>query len=281
MRRPALAAILLLAGCGVGGGGALIPGAAGTPGATAPLIDRTRAGWQVLDLASGQATALAAVPDLAGNPAYRDRLLVFRLVDDGLVAAGQGLRARQDDELPATQAAPACYLGVAELTRAQWRLLAGSAPWLGLPGGEGGDDRPAGGLGLAAVQAALARWNGGHGLHLGLPSALQWEAAARAGGTATWPWGEDYRQSVVRQQAVTWETQQADGGSGPQPFGARQANAWGFHDLCGNQWELVADGSARGGSWADSVSLARPANRILPEPDARLPTVGVRLVYMP
>ncbi|MCK6489635.1 MAG: formylglycine-generating enzyme family protein [Planctomycetes bacterium] len=287
MRRAPLALLLpalaVLAACGGSGGSLPVPAAGGA--ASGVLVDRGRAQWQVLDLASGQTVlAAAALPDLAANPAYRDRLMVFRLVPGGVAALGGGTRARQADELPASAAVEPFYLGAFEVTRSQWLHLAGSAPWLAAevaPAAADDPALPATGLSPALAAAGLARWNAAHGPQLHLPQPAQWEHAARAGSTGTWPWGEDGRAGAVRAFAVTWEAQLGEAAPGPRPVGGRLANAWGLHDCCGNAWELVADGSARGGSWADATSLARPANRLVLDPDEAGAAVGVRLLYRP
>ncbi|MCK6491141.1 MAG: formylglycine-generating enzyme family protein [Planctomycetes bacterium] len=281
MRTVLIAACALIAGCGTGsGGGSAIPGVAGGTGVAGGVAD-TRAAWQVVDLASGLATPQAAVPDLAANPAYRDRLMAFRLVPGGAAALGQapGSFARQEDEPPRTALVAPCYLAAFECTRAQWRRLGGGAPWedpaLATLAGSG-DDLPAIALGPAAAQAGLAAWNAGHGPHLALPSADEWEAAARAGGGGAYPWGDEHRASAVAAWAVTAE----GGATAPQPVGRRLANALGLHDLAGNVWELTADGWVRGGSWADPLSLARCANRREIPADGWA-TAGLRLVWRP
>lgn len=270
MRIAALVLALIVAGCG------------GSAGGTS-FVEETRARWQVVDLATGVASPRADIPDLASNPDYRDRLMAFRLVPGGRAAIGAGAFARQPDEVDAGRELPPCYLAACETTRAQWLRIAGTSPWTALVPADvagtagAGTDVPAVGLSMEGVGAALLQWNRAHRARLRLPDPDAWEAAARAGSAASQPWGEDRRQSTVRLHAVTWE----DAPSGPQPVLGRLPNAFGLHDMCGNVWELVADGTARGGSWADASSLARPANRLAVEPDAVLPTVGVRLSYSP
>ncbi|MCK6490126.1 MAG: SUMF1/EgtB/PvdO family nonheme iron enzyme [Planctomycetes bacterium] len=279
--RLVLAAVLL-AGCAVGGSGGGGAGTGSAPaagGGVSASADAVRGEWQLLDLVSGAQQPLASLPDLAANPAYRGALVAFRrLQPGGALGSPAGAFARQDDEPPQAVAADrAYYLGACELTRAQWRVLAGSEPWRGLPGEQaGGDDLPALGVSLVAVQAALTRWNAGHSARLALPQPWQWELAARAGSTASFPWGEDRRAAVAALHAVT-----AESGGAPRPVGGRQANAFGLHDLCGNAWELTADGTIHGGSWADALALARPANRAAILPDSVHATVGVRLVLIP
>jgi formylglycine-generating enzyme required for sulfatase activity len=276
----ALLLVLALAGCGigVGGDGGQAPVVPAVGSGIAGAAAGTRATWQVLDLGSGSVLSAESMPGLAGDPAYRDRLMAFRLVDLQVASLGQqpGSFGRQDDELAQTVAAPGFYLGAFEVTRGQWRRLAGSSPWDGLPGPSaadaGRDDLPATGLSAELVRAALGRWSA----RLALPQPWQWEAGARAGSAAAFPWGDDVRASVAGRYAAT-----ADTGGTLLPVGSLAANPLGLHDLCGNAWELVADGSVRGGSWADALVLARPANRALPDPALAHPAFGVRLVLRP
>lgn len=266
--RPLLVPVLLLlAGCGVGGAGG------GDP-AVAAAADDTRGTWQVLDLASGAAQAAEAAP-------ARSQALAFRRVRlAGWTGSASGAFARQDGEdgLAAVPVGSGFYIAACELTRAQWRLLAGSTPWVGLPGADaaGGEDLPALGLSFTQVGAALAAWNAAHGPHLRLPSPAEWEVAARAGGAASFPWGEERRGAVAGRYAVTADTDTA-----PQVVGSRLPNALGLFDLCGNAWEWDAAGDLRGGSWGDPLSLARPAARAGLLPDSQHAAVGVRLVYLP
>jgi formylglycine-generating enzyme required for sulfatase activity len=124
----------------------------------------------------------------------------------------------------------------------------------------------------------------------------EWEYAAKAGSTASFPWGEDpaqacrhanvYDESAARDLAAPIAPAACDDGF-PRvaPVGQLQANAFGLHDMTGNVWEWVqdcyampypadvpVDGSAqtrsgcdrrsvRGGSWITAVSRQRPTFR--------------------
>jgi formylglycine-generating enzyme required for sulfatase activity len=285
MRRLLLASALLLAGCQLGSGdpaaAAVVPGTAG--GGLAQARAETGAPWLVLDLDLGSASAHTTPPDLAANPAYRDRLLVLRRVEAGGAQLGQAAGfARQGDEAARTALWQPFHIAACELTRAQWRRLGGGEPWrsatpAGLAGGAG-DDLPATGMSAQQAAAVLAGWARGNG-RLALPAGDEWETAARAGSSTTWPWGEERRASLVAGWALVAET--AGGVDGPRPVGGRAANALGLHDLVGNVWELTADGAMRGGSWADALALARPANRDLLPPDTGHAAVGLRVVWRP
>lgn len=260
--------VVTVAGCGVGvqgGGDTGVVDAAAT----------TRATWQILDLTTGAVSSSEVVPGTAADLGYRDTKMLFRLVPAGPAVLGQapGTLGRQADEAASAVTLPPFYIGVFEVTRAQWRRLAGTQPWVGLPGPvEQRDDLPATGVSFAALQIALAT----HATRLALPQAGQWEAAARAGTATVFPWGDDPRASVAGRYAAT-----ADTGNALRPVGSLTANALGLYDVCGNAWEFTADGGLCGGSWADALILARPANRAAIESNTVHPAIGVRLVFTP
>jgi formylglycine-generating enzyme required for sulfatase activity len=115
--------------------------------------------------------------------------------------------------------------------------------------------RPVVNVSLAAAQGFIAWLNEGIGHRFRLPTEAEWEYAARAGSTTTYPWGEAF------------DTHRANGdgiGAGDRwyftaPVGSFPPNAWGLYDMIGNVWEWTqdcyverhgdapADGSARKG----------------------------------
>ncbi|MCK6491440.1 MAG: formylglycine-generating enzyme family protein [Planctomycetes bacterium] len=274
MRAAPLAALLLLASCAGGS-----PGSSPS-GSLAVHQAETRSDWQVLDLRSGTLTALPTPPGSLAN--WSGALVPMRLIRGAIAAVGQepGTFARQGDEVAGVVAPAPFAIAAQELTRGQWRLIAGSAPWEALEPasvrGQGGDELPATGISYAEAESALAGWSAAHGLRLVLPSAAEWELAARAGGGPC-PWG-GLPVPAAASWAVTADTVDPPG---PRAAGGRLANAFGLVDCLGNAAELVSDGSARGGSWADALALARAANRLDLEAGTRHAGVGLRLAYRP
>lgn len=261
-----------LAGCG-GTGSTTASGDLATDAA------RGTATWQVLDLATGAVVPSAELPLPANDPAYRDRYLALRRLPAGTVALGSasGAFARQDDEVATRTAFAGAYIGMLELTQAQWRRIAGDAsrPWTALGGAEG-DALPATGMSWQEAHDALAAWGKAR---LRLPDPATWEVAARGGGSGAFPWGDGRDASLARTYAVTWDGDRD--ASGPLPVGGRLANGFGLFDMAGNVWELTSDGAMRGGSWDDALALARCANRAAIDADAGHPSVGLRVVYLP
>ncbi|GEM_PF-1344378 len=122
--------------------------------------------------------------------------------------------------------------------------------------------------------AAFCRWVGGR-----LPTADEWEVAARGSEARIFPWGNKFdpgKCSVVNQP-----------GRGPESVFLREGGAspFGVEDLCGNVFEWTDDrqGSSQrrkvmGGSWKSDPVLTIPSLRSLRDPDVRYSDVGFRCV---
>ena len=280
MKRTALAAVLtamILSHSSCGGG---------STGELTEAVAETTADWLLLDLIDGTVTPKATMDDLDTNPKYRDRVMVFRRITGGSSAQGQaaGTFAAQADETPDTASLPHYYVGVFEITQAQWVRLAGTRPWQDLPSGlvvAGlNDDRaPAFNLGRNEVRTRMSSAGSRLGVRLVLPSDAQWERAARGGTAGIFAWGDSRDSTVAGTLALVSET--GAGRTGPDEVGQRQANAAGLFDVHGNVWEVTNEGNLRGGSWHDSLAMARCANKVELDPDAVYATVGVRLVLEP
>ena len=158
---------------------------------------------------------------------------------------------------------------------------------------------------------AYAAWlSAKTGQHYRLPSASEWEYAARAGGTAAQPWSADgsdacANANVADQSAAHrypgWTVFACnDGYAQTAPVGSFKANSFGLNDMLGNvfQWTedcwnadykgAPIDGAARmdgncaerelrGGSWFSSPNYVRANYRNHFAVDYRTSTVGIRL----
>ena len=144
------------------------------------------------------------------------------------------------------------------------------------------------------------------GLEYRLPSAAEWEYAARAETNTPWYWGEnieDQCRNANGADAATdfpWRTGCNDGHARTSLVGSFQANAFGLHDMLGNAWEWVQDcfnwsydgapatGVAwekgdcsarvmRGASWASTPKYLRAAHRAGERPTFRSDYTGFRV----
>lgn len=237
--------------------------------------------FQILDLTTGQVESRSAILDLDTNPEYRSTKMVFRAVvgGSGQVGSAPASFGAQLDETQATVTTQRYYLGVFEVTRDQWSSLAATTPWTAFTASQVGTDvgdKPASGMSRDDVVALLTTWNAAQTNDLVLPTETQWEYACRGGTTSTFAWGEDRSDAVVEDYAIVSET--AGGISGPRVVGARVPNAFGFFDMHGNVWEFTTSDNIRGGSWRDSLPMARSANRKALDQITGHPLVGLRLV---
>jgi formylglycine-generating enzyme required for sulfatase activity len=184
------------------------------------------------------------------------------------------------------------YLGVHEVTNAQWKRVMGSVPttWQD-------DDRPVERVSwddtvefcrklsaLPEEQAAERAYR--------LPTEAEWEYACRAGTTTQYSYGIDDK--------LLGEYGWFDGNSGNKthPVGEKRPNGWGLYDMHGNVWEWCSDwygkypdgrltdpagpsgGSirvVRGGSSYNSAGSCRSADRNGRGPSNRHDYLGFRL----
>lgn len=265
--RPALAALLILVGCGSAASGGLADDAAVTDSP-----------WVVLDLASGTVTPASGTVDPADG-SWSGDLVLFRVLPPGEAVVGRAVAdsAAEADEHPQRRVqTDRLWIAAHELSQRQWLRLAGSRPWLmALPVTDPspwlGDGLPAFGLSPRLAEAALARPLA-NGWLLDLPDSDEWERACLAGGSGKYAWGDD--PDLAPAHAVCASLL-------PQAVGGRQGNAWGLHDVHGNVWELVRDGGGwlvRGGGWDQPVVTARASNRLQVGIDCLGWNVGLRPV---
>lgn len=125
-----------------------------------------------------------------------------------------------------------------------------------------------------------------------LPTAEEWEKAARAGEQVIYPWGND---DPSKKKNANYNKNGKF--KGPSPVGAYEegTNAWGIADMSGNVWEWTTSAEAvakdaeaeetevefrivKGGSWMDGPAELRISNYKTIDTTEKSNEVGFRLV---
>ncbi|MFM8771882.1 MAG: bifunctional serine/threonine-protein kinase/formylglycine-generating enzyme family protein, partial [Candidatus Kapaibacterium sp.] len=168
------------------------------------------------------------------------------------------------------------YIGVYEVTNAQWKRVMGSVPsnWKD-------DDRPVEQVSWDdAVEFCKKLSELPEERRAGrvyrLPTEAEWEYACRAGSTTQYSFGDD--ESQLGEHG--WFEDNSGGQT--HPVGQKRPNDWGLYDMHGNVWEWCSDwygdypkGAvtdpqgpasasgrvARGGSWGRTAWFCRSASR--------------------
>jgi formylglycine-generating enzyme required for sulfatase activity len=144
----------------------------------------------------------------------------------------------------------------------------------------------------------FCRWVGGR-----LPTAEEWERAAKGGEDRVYPWGDQPPNGALAnfcdkncpdafndEQRQRWtdnhwiDYAQDDGYAGTSPVGVYPSGAskWGLLDMSGNVWQWTASNydatnkEVRGGGWAGTHRDLRASYRYRHRPSDRLTFVGFR-----
>ena len=227
--------------------------------------------YLVLDLSEGSrddacypVRFLDAPPAGGWGEEYRTRLVALRRIEPGSVRMGCGPweLGYAGNERPAAEVriSRPYYIGVFELTQAQWRRVAGSpcglyagddhpvesVSWERIRGRRAGASWPASArvdegsfLGCLRDRTCIGSWD--------LPTEAQWEYACRAGATNAIAPGLDL-VSTGRDPGLDRFARYSAGVSGGpngvrrhEAVGSFEPNAWGLYDMHGNVAEWCRD----------------------------------------
>jgi formylglycine-generating enzyme required for sulfatase activity len=240
---------------------------------------------------------LSAEATLALPPLRNSIGIELKLLPAGAFMMGEA--GGDKDEIPheVTLTKP-FYIGVYEVTNAQWKRVMGTEPskWKDA-------DCPVETVSWDDANEFCRRLSAlpeeklaGRGYRL--PTEAEWEYACRAGTTTRWSFGDD--ESRLGDHA--W----FDGNSGNRthPVGKKKPSAWGLFDMHGNVWEWCSDwygdyakgvvtdpqgpsgGSSRvlrggGGDWSLADEFCRSATRARVDSSYRDNFLGFRLALSP
>jgi len=199
------------------------------------------------------------------------------------------------------------YLGVHEVTQAQYEKVMGDKPWSGeawMKWVKEGPEYPATYVTWENAQEFCRKLSAKEGRTYRLPTEAEWEYACRAGSKTRYCFGDD----VSELGTFAWYCENAwrvDEKYAHQ-VGLKRANVWGLYDMHGNVHERCADwydddyyekspgvdpegpstGSSRverGGGWGGYAGHCRSAFRAMlpPEPDYRFAGLGFRVALVP
>lgn len=152
-----------------------------------------------------------------------------------LVPGGPFLTGSDDPEAdeavgPLREASvPSFYIDETEVTNAEVKAV---DPGYEFP--EGREHHPATGLTRAEAAAILSK------MGKRLPTALEWEKAARGTDGRSFPWGFENREGVAHVGDVT-QGCRLESGLAPVGSYPEGASPYGCLDMVGNAWEWVSD----------------------------------------
>ncbi|MEI6506232.1 MAG: formylglycine-generating enzyme family protein [Planctomycetota bacterium] len=222
--------------------------------------------------------AIAALPPLRNSIGMKLKMLPV----DRFKMSHNGVRGTRLEQTPHEAAVDTpVFIGVYEVTNAQWKRVVGS-----VPSSHSDDDRPVEMVTWDAAVAfckilSLVPEEQKAGRFYRLPTEVEWEYACRAGTTTNYSFGDDV--SLLGEYA--WFDRNS--GNQSQPVGRKKPNAWGLYDMHGNVWEWCADACVeggvslranRGGGWqgGDYRSVGRETH----SPTARAGNLGFRVAMI-
>lgn len=206
------------------------------PTQASPVPDSSRT--LTLDLGKGATMKLALIPAgkfLMGSP------------KEDTDREGDG---REEPQHEVTISRP-FYMGVTEVTQAQWKAVMETQPWKGQPYSRDGDDNAAGYITFPAAIAFCAELARRTGRTIRLPTEAEWEYACRAGTTSKYSFGDD----ISKVGTYVWYDKNARdvGERYGHRVAAKAPSPWGLYDIHGNMWEWCSD-------WYDPKYYATGAN---------------------
>jgi formylglycine-generating enzyme required for sulfatase activity/tRNA A-37 threonylcarbamoyl transferase component Bud32/DNA-directed RNA polymerase subunit RPC12/RpoP len=183
------------------------------------------------------------------------------------------------------------YLGVHEVTQAQWRAV---MPNNLNPSYFKGDNLPVETVSWEDCQEFCKKLSQMDGKRYNLPTEAEWEYACRAGAQTAYSFGDDLNQLGD----YAWYADNS--GLKTHEVGTKKPNSWGLYDMHGNVYEWCQDGYGpyqkedirdhqssnnedarvvRGGSWYFNMEGCRAAYRGRRAPGDRSNGIGLRVCF--
>ena len=233
------------------------------------------------------------------NPKYFTNSIgmKFKLIPAGSFMMGSNNGESDERPVHKVEITKPFYIGVYEVTQAQWKRVIDPNPVNYDSSWFKGDDLPVDRAYWGSVQEFISKLNSKEGTtKYRLPTEAEWEYACRAGTKDKWYFGSDDDQLGE----YAWFKGNSEGKT--YPVGQKKPNAWGLYDMHGNVWEWCQDRYAkdyyerspnvdpqgpgsgmsrnrvcRGGSWNDGAAVTRSASRGDGRPGGRGDNLGFRV----
>ncbi|MBI5693006.1 MAG: formylglycine-generating enzyme family protein [Verrucomicrobia bacterium] len=279
----------------------LVEASGGEAGSTPPRAAVTAPGGSLLGTRAGDAREVAGLK-LRWCPSGRFRM-----------GSPTGESGRRSDEGPVdVTLTRGFWIGQYEVTQAQWRRVMGSIS-REFDAGHG-DHLPVYWVSFVEAEEFCRRLTEAaapelpSGWEFRLPTEAQWEYACRAGTTSAFAFGDSLTKAEANFGRPFRGAPPGFPDGSATPVGTYPPNAWGIHDLHGNQWEWCRDyfhgsilggvdpdrrdqpGSPnrdgsysrvrRGGAWPEEARFCRSAARLPFEPERRSNHIGFRVVLV-
>lgn len=190
------------------------------------------------------------------------------------------------------------YMGIHEVTQAQWKAVMGTEPWMEKSYVKEDDSFPATYVNWDDAVAYCKKLSAIEGQTYRLPTEAEWEYACRAGTKSHYSFGDAEQDlgEYAWYEDNAWDVNEKHA----HKVGTKLPNPWGLFDMHGNVWEWCQDAygeypdsavtdplnkvgslrASRGGSFSRSSAYCRSANRDRNSSDFRNGYLGFRVVLV-
>lgn len=140
------------------------------------------------------------------------------------------------------------WLSQCEVTKGQWEQVMGTRPWASRPNVHDDSDTPAVYVSYWDAVEFCERLSAATGRVWRLPTAVEWECAARAGTDSEYPLRGDKDEHILIRKETAWRLLRYEEFPWAPWVAMGDCNAWGLYDTMDNvrEWCAPTDGASSG-----------------------------------